>query len=251
MIIIPPGRYLPSQNLAGKLKFWVDASNPSNNGTRFANSTAVSTWTDVSGNGFNATQGTGSLQPIYTLNVQNGLPSMRCSGAGQNMDISSNAAFNMQSGITVIFVGNSTSLATQSIPFRYGLFPPDGNTWDWQINISPTTGLASFKGINTSNATQSSGNSTTNVFGSPKIIMGQNDGTNLKIFINNTQENSAAFSGTLKTGTNNGLSIFWGPGGNMWLGDGFEAFVIQGATTAEINLLHRAYISPKWGIPVS
>ena len=237
--------------LGSKLSCWFDASNPSNNGTRHANSTAISSWVDVSGNAANAAQATGAEQPIYTLNTQNGLPSMRSSGSSQDMTVASNSNLNMQSGIAVIIVCNTTTRAASNIPMRYGVFAPDGNTWDWALEITASTGLVSFSGINTSNAKQSSGNSTTNVYGNARIIMGQYDGTNLKIFINNTQENSTAKSGTLKSGTNNTLSLMWGPGGNQWLGDMFEMMVIQGASTAELNLLHRNYLSPKWGIAVA
>lgn len=238
--------------LGSKLSCWFDASNPSNDGTRFANSTAVATWVDVSGNAAsNATQSVAAEKPVYTLNVQNGLPSMNSATTGQHMVVSSSSNLNMQSGIAVIIVCKTTSRAASNLPMRYGQFPPDGFTWDWAINISATTGLASFEGINTLNVTQSSGNGSTNVYGASKIIMGKFDGTNLIIFVNNTQENSTAITGTLKTGTNNNLSLMWGPGGNMWLGDMFEMMVIQGASTAELNLLHRNYLSPKWGITVA
>jgi hypothetical protein len=81
--------------------------------------------------------------------------------------------------------------------------------------------------------------------------MGQFDGTNLKIFVNNTQESSTAKSGTLKSGTANTLDLLWGPGGNGFIGNMYEMMVIQGASTAELNLLQRAYLSPKWGIAVA
>ena len=48
------------------LQLWLDAADINGNGTRFTNGASVSTWTDKSGNGYNATQGTSGNQPIFT-----------------------------------------------------------------------------------------------------------------------------------------------------------------------------------------
>lgn len=58
--------YVP---ITTSLKLWLDASDLS---TITESSGFVSQWNDKSGNNYNATQGTGSLQPVYTASSQNG-----------------------------------------------------------------------------------------------------------------------------------------------------------------------------------
>lgn len=50
-----------------------------------ANGTAVSSWTDSSGNAQNLVQASGTLQPVFTTNVLNGLPVLRFDGTDDAM----------------------------------------------------------------------------------------------------------------------------------------------------------------------
>lgn len=52
--------------------------------TGLVNGAAVSAWTDSSGNGFNATQGTASRRPTYVTGAMNGLPVVRFNAASSN-----------------------------------------------------------------------------------------------------------------------------------------------------------------------
>lgn len=58
------------------LKIWLQA----NQITGLNDGDAVTTWSDSSGNGYNATQSTGSLKPLYKTNIKNGLPVVRFDG---------------------------------------------------------------------------------------------------------------------------------------------------------------------------
>lgn len=60
-------------NLGSELKAWfrADAITGLNDGD------AVATWSDSSGNGFSATQGTAGLRPVFKTNILNGLPAVR------------------------------------------------------------------------------------------------------------------------------------------------------------------------------
>ncbi|MFA6170719.1 MAG: DUF2341 domain-containing protein [Candidatus Margulisiibacteriota bacterium] len=59
-------------------RMWLKA----NDGTgQTVDGTAVSTWTDKSGNDNNAVQATGSKQPLYKVNILNGLPAVQFSAA--------------------------------------------------------------------------------------------------------------------------------------------------------------------------
>src|SRR5689334_16189447 len=54
----------------GGLVLWLAADRI----TGLADGAAIVTWTDLSGTGHDATQATGSKQPLYKTNILNGLP---------------------------------------------------------------------------------------------------------------------------------------------------------------------------------
>lgn len=66
----------------GGLVLWLRADA----GVTVDGSNNVSTWTDQSGNGKDATQASASLRPAYQTNQQNGLPMIRCDGVDDIME---------------------------------------------------------------------------------------------------------------------------------------------------------------------
>lgn len=95
------------------LKLWLDAANPSNNGTLIADNTLLSTWVDISGVSGNATQSTGGLKPTYKVNIQNRLPGVLFSGA-QSIDVASLAIGSQLTLFTVSQSSNCTLFTEQS-----------------------------------------------------------------------------------------------------------------------------------------
>lgn len=89
----PPGAQLVQQGglpttswplaLPG-LVAWYDASQL----TGLSDNDPVTTWTDLSGNGRNLTQGTAANKPLYKTSIQNGLPMLRFDGTNDFMDAS-------------------------------------------------------------------------------------------------------------------------------------------------------------------
>jgi hypothetical protein len=77
---------------------WFDASSLSLN-----NSDPVAAWTDISGNGNDATQATGSDQPTYLTGQINGLPAIQFDGTDDFMPFDGSLITNTD--YTVIFVG--------------------------------------------------------------------------------------------------------------------------------------------------
>jgi hypothetical protein len=73
--------------------------------TGVTNGGALATWTDSSGNGYNATQGTSGQQPSYVTNAMNGLPVVRFNSANSTC-----LAFSrpVQDDFTIICVFQST-----------------------------------------------------------------------------------------------------------------------------------------------
>jgi hypothetical protein len=94
------------------LVLWLDAEDPSNNGTQFPDGTALATWKDKSGKAAVFTQSTGSLQPIYKTNILNGKPIVRFDGVDDYMpSVSAFAANVFTSGtFTIFIVGMLTSV---------------------------------------------------------------------------------------------------------------------------------------------
>ena len=64
------------------LKLWLDASAI----TGLNDGDAVGTWTDLSGNGNNATQATASKKPLYKTNIQNGKPAVQFDSVDDGMN---------------------------------------------------------------------------------------------------------------------------------------------------------------------
>jgi hypothetical protein len=68
---------------------------------------AVSTWTDSSGNGNDATQGTGSAKPTFKTNILNGEPVIRFDG-GDRLAFATEYIFDVANP-TIFVVANLTS----------------------------------------------------------------------------------------------------------------------------------------------
>lgn len=96
-----------------------------------ADGTAAASWTDSFGN--TVSQATGSKQPLYKVNRQNGFPSLLFSGAQQiNGDIATLAtALNAKEG-TVIIVGKN--IATQTTNGLLCTTSASGNGWALAAN---------------------------------------------------------------------------------------------------------------------
>lgn len=71
-------------SIAG-LKVWLDASQI----TGLNDGDAVATWSDLSGNALNFTQGTASRRPLYKTAVQNGLPGVLADGVDDRLESAS------------------------------------------------------------------------------------------------------------------------------------------------------------------
>lgn len=93
-----PSTFNPA-TLAG-IKLWLKADAI----TGLTDGQAVSSWIDSSGNGFNATQGNGSYQPIYKTNIKNGLPVVRFDGNDDFLATVNGAISDITNEITVFAI---------------------------------------------------------------------------------------------------------------------------------------------------
>lgn len=87
-------------SIAG-LQLWLDASQI----TGLNDGDAVSTWTDASGNGYSATQGTASARPIYKTGILNSRPVVRFDAVDDTM---SNGTFAVNQANTWFAVVRTT-----------------------------------------------------------------------------------------------------------------------------------------------
>lgn len=91
---------------------YFDARDPANNGIQPSNGTALSTWTDKSGNGNNFTQTTVSEYPTFTTNVFNSLPAISFNSANNDgfHTTTGSILFQPNGSWTVYFVFNLNNL---------------------------------------------------------------------------------------------------------------------------------------------
>lgn len=91
-------------SIAG-LKLWLDASQI----TGLNDGDAVATWSDASGNGYNATQSTASKRPLYKTSILNGKPVVRFDGVDDFLENGTFTAFNNASAASLFIVKRHTS----------------------------------------------------------------------------------------------------------------------------------------------
>lgn len=88
---------------------WLDASQEA-----YANDAAVTTWTDRSGNGLNAAQGTGTKQPVFKTNIINGKPALLFDGTDDHLLVADHALLDVPYiTIFAVFDANDTAAFKQ------------------------------------------------------------------------------------------------------------------------------------------
>ena len=105
--LLRPVRFSP-RSISG-LKLWLEADRI----TGLNDSDPVGTWSDLSGNGNHATQGTAAAKPLYKMGILNGRPVVRYDGTDDVMALSGvglNIARNVV-GLTMFFVWIPNSVA--------------------------------------------------------------------------------------------------------------------------------------------
>jgi hypothetical protein len=83
--------------------------------TGFSDGNAVGTWPDLSANARNATQATGTSQPIYKTAIQGGNPVLRFDGSN---DVMSTAAFASPTEVSAVMVAKANSWHLTAQPYR-------------------------------------------------------------------------------------------------------------------------------------
>lgn len=191
-------------NVSG-LKLWLDASAI----TGLNNNDSVTTWTDLSGQGNNATQATGSRKPTYKTAILNSLPVVRFDGVD---DYLANASLVLAQPATIFVVVQQSG---GSIDYRI-LY--DGTTSTTVMALTYVVSTTKWSAYGGTAFVGQSGTTGSNV---PKCVSSIYNGASTEIRIN---------GGTAATG--NGGSQGWT--GGFTLGDGWQR-TGRYATTADIG----------------
>ena len=218
---------------------WLDGLDPNGTGVVPANGASISTWTDKSGNGRNATQATTSKQPIYVL-------SQGLQFVPANATVLQGSAFtNTTTGANVFVVGTFFSSERQRFAFivtsnQYGVLMdntvhgPNISPTSYQTNISLSTNtryilsgnrlntgdiLSAINGTN--NSTFSTSTSTTN-----RYEIGNDTGNAVPLngYVHEILYYDAIFTTEQKQQIEGYLAWKWGLQGNLPANHPFKLF---------------------------
>lgn len=130
--------------------YYFDAMNMDGNGGLLANSSSVSSWYDLTGNGHTLTQSTGANQPVYLTQSCNNNNSISFSAASSQYLTGSNIAYAGELTIMALLLINSSTLVQRFLSY--------GASGGVSIGNPPTTGLTADFTINSVVDTNTSSN---------------------------------------------------------------------------------------------
>ena len=216
---------------------WWDATDV-NDGSEPSNDTAIGTWQDLSGNGYNLTQGNSSEQPKYYTNIQNSKPIVRFDG-GDSM-ANSSVTFAADTPHTIFVVGSAT----------------EGSGTDCFVFLGTTT-TSQGAGISYSDSDyytyftwgDTESNSSNLGYNSFKLMTAVYDGAlGGEIRVDGYSEDTNTLSGDQAIG--DGISLGTANGLIYLTGDIAEVIVYTKQLNAtEIGQIE-TYLSSKWGISI-
>ena len=215
------------------LQLWLDANDTA---TITHSGGSVSQWNDKSGNGYHATQGTGSNQPTTNTRTINGRNVLDFVAGLSYMSLPSGMlSFGVNDWTHIVVLATDTTVSAQRVISGIG------------------TGAALTHGVfyhtaNIANARQgvgisasSSGGLNTNV----NVLAGRRSGSTLQAYLNGNE-----FSGSSASAVNDTLTAFT-IGSTTTTVDGRIAEILsysRSISDSEYNDIGNNHIAPKWGI---
>jgi hypothetical protein len=191
-----------------------------------ANNDPITTCTDFSGNGNNATQGTAASKPIYKTGVQNGLPVMRFDGVDDWMRCVFTSTLTQPTTVFVVFSssGNNQYIADGADSFRMAVFT--------------TASLSIYAGV------QLSSSLATPI--SFSVVAATFDGINSSIYHNGT----LVASGDAGASSVEGFTLGARFGISNFLAGDMGEFLVYNRTVSSAERQHNesVYLMPKWGL---
>lgn len=223
---------------------WYDGSDPLGTGVPPANNTQISPWYDKSGNGYNATNGTGSAQPTYKSNILGGNGVINFDGSDDTLTMPSGVYSLANGNNTAFVVSNTTSDSTT----QRVVYMTEGGAANsrWFVAYSTTSGNVNFNS-STSNASVSATGVTKANY---NIFSCYRSGTTQSISVNNAAETTNA-SGASESGVDAASIGSNGGGAGFVIGNIAEIIIYNRALSAADIIQINRYLSNKWGIAIT
>lgn len=222
---------------------WLDASQES-----YSNGASVNVWTDQSGNGNSAVQGTGTRKPTFLTNQINSLPAIDFDG-NDLMNIAPSTDFNSQDDLTWFIVAETD--APSSAQNLFSTTYTGGNNFKWNslfrsgrheelIKLDNGTFVSrTTNGVNTNTVLRS-----VSITGSTSDVMNR--------YVNGALAHTASVS-SFSTGTHAGSTIGRNSTTGSWYLDGRIAEIIvygSALNTAQLYIVNN-HLASKYGLTIS
>lgn len=226
------GSFSPSD--IANLEAWYDATDVTTNAEPSDNDN-IANWQDLSTNGYDLAQGTGTQQPTYKTNIQNGKPAVLFDDASQEFLHVDTSAISQPITICMAYKQDANPNPAYFIDGkseRCGIRTTDvGGTDRYQVLTGPTTNLKTY--------------STTTVDTNAHYGIFLFDGSSSTADIDGTNY------GTVSLGTNGLTGIVLGGSTGLsgsYSGYMFEVIIYSKALTASELSDIETYFADKWGI---
>lgn len=239
------GGFTPS--ILPSLKLWLAADRIAG----LSDGDPVTTWADLSGQGNNATQGTGAAKPLFKTNIANGRPGVLGDGVDDFMSLPAGLLTALMAGDRTVFavakwVAHAADAKVMAIynggfSTRFGIGEDNGGAGaQWAFIY--TTGAAA-QTISAAIGVVPSANTT-------QISEAVQSGVNYTGLTNGTQVGTVTNAGVEAPSQG---AIFAGAGGSNQFGNLYilEVVAYSAALSAADRARVRRYLGTRWGVTVS
>jgi hypothetical protein len=237
------GGFTPS--ILPDLKLWLAADRISG----LVDGDPVTTWADLSGQGNNATQGTGAAKPTYKTNIVNGRPALLFDGVDDFLDVPAPIEALLQTSTKSVFaVVKWVTLVNNT-----RIFTLANGAAQTRFSLGIISGFNYYLIYTTGSATQS--NSIMTGGAAPSTSVAQifdvtQNGTALAGYVNGTLGNSVNDAGT--TAPNTAGTVGSNQGGSLWANVYIcEIVAYDTALSASDRARVRRYLGAKYSVAVS
>ena len=222
---------------------WLDATSI----TGLADGAAISTWTDSSGKGNDAT-GTLTSRPLYKTNIVNSKPVVRFDGTNDYLTVANEPTFDLPT-FTIFVVGtasNDGGTFTSKTTFAGGV--GDANRRKLQLRRSSSSQFVLYSGSDTAN--KSMGAVSWSGFNIMSVVA--RSATDYSLALNGAVSTYSSPSLDLTAMNNSSLVIGAATSGAEFLnGDIAEILIYNRALSATERMAVESYLAAKWGITLA
>jgi hypothetical protein len=233
------------------LKIWLEADSLGLN-----DNDPVTTWTDLSGNGFNATQVTSGLKPLFKTNIINGKSVVRFDGADDYLSIAALSIWNNVASGSIFVVCSDTNNGGGTADHQMTYWSNGTSSTASRFALKTRAGSTAFiqaagRRLDTDTVVGSNGTFVSGFH----VILGEANwsGGTITSYIDGTASTPTAYSsGAGNTSATDSLTAYIGGSGSVitsfFPGDIAAVFVYQPALSSTGKDILNNYLSNKYGI---